>query len=62
MAFTMQTARFRMQLITNWKSTLDTLTTLSVHSNRDIRAAATDALSACLREASSVSVHQTCPP
>lgn len=59
MALHTQTARFRTQLIINWKPTLDGLTTLSVHSNRDIRAAATDALTACLQEASSASSSQT---
>ena len=46
----LQTARFRHQLVSSWMATLKALTTLSVHSNRDVRTAAADALSACLQE------------
>lgn len=46
----MQAPRFRRQLIACWDLTLRALTNLSVHSNRDVRTAAGDALSACLEE------------
>ena len=46
----LQTARFRRQLVSSCLATLTALTSLSVHSNRDVRTAAGDALSACLQE------------